>query len=230
MTQRYSVLFADADNTLFDFSRAEAHSFSKTMEDFSLHADEEMCARYSRINDGLWKAFERGETTQPKLRVDRFRLLLESYQLTLDPAQVAARYTDYLAQSAFLLPEALECVRRWSAGVPVYLVTNGLSDVQRGRLERSALRPYIRDIIISQEVGAQKPDPRMLEAALHRAGDPDRRDVLMLGDSLSSDIRGAVNAGIDSCYFNPRGTENTSGITPTYEVRALHEVDALLKL
>ena len=147
-----------------------------------------------------------------------------------DPAQVAARYTDYLAQSAFLLPEALECVRRWSAGVPVYLVTNGLSDVQRGRLERSALKPYIRDIIISQEVGAQKPDPRMLKAALHRAGDPDRREVLMLGDSLSSDIRGAVNAGIDSCYFNPRGTENTSGVTPTYEVRALHEVDALLKL
>lgn len=230
MTRRYSVLFADADNTLFDFTRAEAHSFAATMRAFNLAADEEMVARYSQINDSLWKAFERGETTQSKLRIDRFRLLMESYQLALDPVQVATCYTDHLARSAFLMPDALECVRRWAQRVPVYLVTNGLSDVQRGRLERSALKPYIRDIVISQEVGAQKPDPRMLEAALERAGNPDRRDVLMLGDSLSSDIRGAINAGLDSCYFNPRGIVNTSGVTPTYEIRALREVDALLTL
>lgn len=230
MARRYSVLFADADNTLFDFSRAEAHSLTAALRAFGLCADAEMTAQYSQINDSLWKAFERGETTQAKLRIDRFRLLLESRQPALDPAQVAACYTDHLSRSTFLMPDALECVRRWSQCVPVYLVTNGLSDVQRSRFERSALKPYIRDIIISQEVGAQKPDPRMLEAALERAGNPDRRDVLMLGDSLTSDIRGAINAHIDSCYFNPRGAVNSSDVTPTYEIRTLREADALLTL
>lgn len=230
MSRRYSVLFADADNTLFDFTRAEEHSFYAAMRTFQLDVDAPMYAWYSQVNDSLWKAFERGEITQPKLRVERFRRLMEAYALPLDPVQVAAGYTEQLAQSTFLMPGALECMRRWAQRVPVYLVTNGLGDVQRGRLERSALRPYVRDIIISQEVGAQKPDPRMFEVALERAGWPDRGDVLMLGDSLSSDIRGAAQAHIDSCYFNPRGLPNTSGITPTYEIRALHEADALLTL
>lgn len=230
MKKGYSVLFADADNTLFDFNRAEAHSFALTMQKFGLVADEALCARYHEINDSLWKALERGETTQPKLRIDRFRLLMEAYSLDIDPVAIATCYTDYLGASAFLLPDALECVKRWSSKVPVYLVTNGISDVQRGRLSRSEIKPYIRDIIISQEVGTQKPDPKMMEAALAVAGNPDKREVLMLGDSLSSDIRGAINAGLDSCYFNPKGTPNTSGVTPTYEIRSLREVGALLGL
>ena len=230
MKAQYSVLFADADNTLFDFNRAEAHSFSLTMREFGLTPDEALCARYHEINDALWKALERGETTQPKLRIDRFRLLMEACQLDIDPAAIATRYTDHLAKSAFLLPDALEGVKRWSKKVPVYLVTNGISDVQRGRLACSEIKPYITDIIISQEVGTQKPDPKMMEAALAVAGNPDKREVLMLGDSLSSDIRGAINAGLDSCYFNPKGTPNTTDVVPTYEIRSLREVDALLGL
>ena len=230
MKAHYSVLFADADNTLFDFNRAEAHAFDIAMREFSITPDEELCARYHEINASLWKALERGETTQPKLRIDRFRLLMEAYNLNIDPVAIATCYTDYLAQGAFLLPEALECVQRWSRKVPVYLVTNGISDVQRSRLARSQIKPYITDIIISQEVGTQKPDPKMMEAALAVAGHPDKHEVLMLGDSLSSDILGAINAGLDSCYFNPKGTPNTSNIVPTYEIRSLREVDALLGL
>lgn len=230
MKKHYSVVFADADNTLFDFNRAEAHAFALTMREFGLTPDEALCARYHEINDGLWKALERGETTQPKLRIDRFRLLMEAYAPEIDPVAIATRYTDHLSESAFLLPEALESVKRWSAKAPVYLVTNGISDVQRGRLSRSEIKPYIADIVISQEVGTQKPDPKMMEAALAVAGNPDKRTVIMIGDSLSSDIRGAINAGLDSCYFNPKGTPNTSGITPTYEIRSLREVDTLLGL
>ena len=228
MKAHYSVLFADADNTLFDFNRAEAHAFDIAMREFSITPDEALCARYHEINTGLWKALERGETTQPKLRIDRFRLLMEAYHFDIDPVAIATCYTDHLAKSAFLLPEALECVKRWSRKVPVYLVTNGISDVQRGRLACSKIKPYITDIVISQEVGTQKPDPKMMEAALAVAGHPDKREVLMLGDSLSSDILGAINAGMDSCYLNPKGTPNTSDIVPTYEIRSLREVDALL--
>lgn len=226
MHTAYSVLFADADNTLFDFTRAQAHAFRACMRTLGVEPDEAMIRRYSHINDTLWKAFERGETTQDRLRVDRFAQLLGECGLPGDAAQVAQTYTQMLAQCAFLMPDALAFVQRVSARVPVYLVTNGLADVQRGRLARSAIAPYIRDIVISQEVGAQKPDPRMLRAALARAGHPDPRTVLMLGDSLSSDIQGAINAGIDSCYLNPEGLALPAAPTPTYQVRTLPEAEA----
>ena len=119
-------------------------------------------------------------------------------------------------------------MRRWSARVPVVVVTNGIGSVQRGRMERSPIRAYIRGLIISEEVGAAKPDPRMIEAALRAVGCADRARALMLGDSLTSDIAGAEAAGVDSCWFNPSGAKNESVHRPTYEIRRYEQLDALL--
>ncbi len=190
---------------------------------------EQKLPKYFVLKQIIQKKVEAGEYDEDRM-IESERELMEAYQLDIDPVAIATRYTDHLAKSAFLLPDALEGIKRWSKKVPVYLVTNGISDVQRGRLACSEIKPYITDIIISQEVGTQKPDPKMMEAALAVAGNPDKRKVLMLGDSLSSDIRGAVNAGLDSCYFNPKGTPNTTDTVPTYEIRSLREVDALLGL
>ena len=123
---------------------------------------------------------------------------------------------------------AQEAVRRWSARVPVVVVTNGIGSVQRGRMERSPIRAYIRGLIISEEVGAAKPDPRMIEAALRAVGCTDRSRALMLGDSLTSDIAGAGAAGVDSCWFNPSGAKNGSVHRPTYEIRRYEQLDELL--
>lgn len=224
----YGVLLCDADDTIFDFRRAEEVAFQEAMRAFGLPDGPDWLAVYSGINRALWKAFERGEVTQPVLRVQRFERLLARMNVRRDAAAVAARYTQALGCCAATLPGAEEAVRRWSARVPVIVVTNGIGSVQRGRMERSPIRAYIRGLIISEEVGAAKPDPRMIEAALRAVGCTDRSRALMLGDSLSSDIAGAGAAGVDSCWFNPSGAKNESVHRPTYEIRRYEQLDALL--
>lgn len=229
MQKQYSVLFADADNTLFDFDRAERVAFTRTMDSFGIPCDDALFFAYNAINAALWQALERGETTQARLRVDRFSQLLEKAQLPGDAQRMNAVYSEHLGACDFLLPDALAAMQRWSARVPIYIVTNGIAQIQRARLALSPVAKFVRDIIISEEVGAAKPDGRMFDAAHARAGSPPRSTVLMLGDSLMSDILGANRAGIDSCWFNPHEKKNTSPAVPTYEIHNLGDVDALLR-
>ena len=123
---------------------------------------------------------------------------------------------------------AVEAVERWSRVLPVIIVTNGIARVQHGRMDGSEVRHYIRGMVVSEEVGAAKPDPKMIEIGMEMAGVQDRSRVLMLGDSLSSDMAAAANAGIDACWYNPRGIKNDKGLPVRYEIRDLDEVDAIL--
>lgn len=227
--KRYSVLFADADNTLFDFSQAERTALCKAMTAIGFHADDALAKEYSLINDRLWKALELGLTTQSELRVKRFTLLLEHMGASYDPAALSYLYTDELAKCANLICGAYSTLECLSKRVPIYIVTNGISDVQRGRLACSTIKPFITDIIISEEIGISKPDPHFFTIALERAGNPAPAEVLVVGDSLSSDILGANRAQIDSCWFNPDQLHNNTLSKPTYEIRALSELDALLR-
>ena len=113
--------------------------------------------------------------------------------------------------------------------MPVIIVTNGIARVQHSRMDASEVRHYIRGMVVSEEVGAAKPDPRMIEAGMEMAGVSDRSRVLMLGDSLSSDIAAAANAGVDACWYNPKGKENTKNLPVRYEIRSLNDVDAILR-
>ena len=226
--KKYGVLLCDADDTIFDFGRAEVLAFREAMHTFDLPEDDAWLLRYSEINKALWKAFERGEVTQPVLRVKRFEQLLCEMGADRDAKALSCAYSDALGRCPVTLAGAVESVERWSRRVPVVIVTNGVAAVQRGRMERSPVRHCIRGMVISEEVGAAKPDPRMIEEALQMVRCGDKSCALMLGDSLTSDIAGAVNAGVDSCWFNPHGKENTTAIRPTYEVRSLEQVDELL--
>lgn len=226
--KKYGVLLCDADDTIFDFGRAEVAAFREAMRSFDLPQDDAWLLRYSEINKALWKAFERGEVTQPVLRVKRFEQLLYEMRASRDAKALSYAYSEALGRCPAMLAGAEEAVERWSRRVPVVIVTNGVAAVQRGRMERSPVRHYIRGMVISEEVGAAKPDPKMIEEALRMVGCSDKSSALMLGDSLTSDIAGAANAGVDSCWFNPQGKENATAIRPTYEVRSLCQVDGLL--
>ena len=226
--RRYDVLLCDADDTLFDFKQAEANAFSVACRAAGIDATPALLARYSAINDALWKLFERGGITQEALRVRRFEQFLAASGIDADPRAVADAFVLALSRQAVLLPGAAEAVARWRRILPVVVVTNGLSAAQRGRMALSPLKDLISDMIVSEEAGAAKPDPRMLLLAMERAGVRDRSRALLLGDSLSSDIRGAANAGIDACWYNPRGLENAPGLPVRYEIRDLGEVDAIL--
>jgi 2-haloacid dehalogenase len=198
----YSLLLSDADNTLFDFYASEKAALSDALSFCGLPFSEETAALYSRINDSLWKAFERKEITQEELRIERFKRLLNHFSDVAHTAEeVGNCYTDRLGQYAFLLPGALEFVRTVHKAMPIVLVTNGIASVQRSRLQRSEIAPYITEAIISGEIGCSKPDPKMLFIAMEKMNVTDKSSVILLGDSLTADIEAARRAGIASIHL-----------------------------
>lgn len=226
--RRYDALLCDLDDTLFDFRQAEANAFAVACEAAGVRDTPELLALYSQINDALWKLLEQGGVTQEALRVRRFEQFLERTGIRADARAVADTYADALSLQAVALPGAVEAVARWRDILPVVVVTNGIASIQRGRMARSPVGALIADMVVSEEIGAAKPDPTMLRAAMARAGVSNPSRALVLGDSLSSDMQGAVNAGIDACWYNPRGEKNARGLPIRYEVRTLREVDDIL--
>ena len=223
---KYRYLLVDNDNTLMDFNLAERKALTETLDACGLPADEETCTAYHHINDALWKALERGETTQKQLKVERFARLLQRLGRTdMDAAAVAARYSEQLATHDDLLPGALELLEALHGRMKIALVSNGVSAIQRGRLSRSPILPLLDAVIISEELGVSKPDPRMVDAALTALGCADKSRALLLGDSLTADIPAAMNAGIDSMYLDRHGRGSD---LPTYTVTSLAEARALL--
>ena len=222
----YRYLVVDNDDTLMDFHRAERHALTDTLRSHGIPDGQETLALYHHINQALWKALERGETTQAKLKVERFRQLLAA--LGKEESAAAALGEDFataLGQYHFLLPGAEDFLRRVSAAMPVALVTNGISRIQRSRLAASPLTPMLSAVIVSEEAGVAKPDPRMASLALEALGCSDPREAVFLGDSLTSDIACARAAGMHSIWLAPAGQ---SSPLPTWVVHSLAEAEALL--
>ena len=167
---RYKGIFIDADETLFDFQAGERVAAGRVLEFLKIRESGALEA-YSEINAALWRDLEKGLTTQAQLKVRRFELLMERYGAGGDPAAAAEYYVEALSEQSMLLPGALEAVERIAEVLPVSIVTNGISKVQRGRMGRSPLRHLIKDFVVSEEIGFAKPDPRVLEIAL-RDTDP----------------------------------------------------------
>ena len=223
---RYKFLLADNDNTLMDFTAAEHHALRATLTQVGVDPTEETCTLYSRINDGLWKALERGETTQQALKVERFRQLLEQlHRDDLSAETVADLYAEQLSTRADLMPGAMDFLAAIHGKLKIALVSNGVSAIQRGRLSRCPFTPMLDAIIISEEGGVSKPDPGMIHLALEALGCTDKREAILLGDSLSADIPAARNAGIDSIFLNLKGKETD---LPTYSVTTLAEAAEIL--
>lgn len=203
---RYQYLLVDNDNTLMDFNAAEAKALIDVLANHGLPTDEKTVHTYHEINDAQWKALERGETTQPKLKVERFRQLLDVLDREdMSAEELSAEYALGLGNHADLLPGAEDFIRAVHGKVKIALVSNGVSAIQRSRLSKCPLTPMFDAIVISEEVGAAKPDPRLIEVALEQLGCKDKKQAVMMGDSLTADIPAAVNAGVDSIYFSLKG-------------------------
>lgn len=226
---RYSVLLLDADGTLFDYDRAEGYALETTCGELGLDYEPERdLPVYRRINAEMWRAFERGEIDPGTLSIERFRRFLESAGARADPAEMADRYLGHLAEGSFLIPGALDVVRELASLARLAVITNGLSRVQRSRFSGSGLSEYVEHLVISDEVGSQKPEPRIFDVALAPFNGVSRDEVLIVGDSLTSDIAGGGRYGIATCWYNPEGRENPDGPVPTHEVHSLAELPGLL--
>ncbi len=225
---KYEFLLLDADGTLFDFLRCEREALCDALRAAGITPNEEMIAKYSEINDGYWKMLERGEIGKSELRVARFVTFCAHYGFDVDVARLAVDYTDALSTKGFLIEGALDACRTLAAHCKLYIVTNGIGTVQRGRIEPSPLRPFIQELFISEEMGAEKPHPAFFDTVAARIPNFDREKALVVGDSLSADIRGGVGAGIDTCWFNPAGKQAPLDLPITYEISTLEQLVPLV--
>jgi len=229
--KKYQFLLFDADGTLFDYDQAEAEALQRTFEQFGLPWSEADLGLYRQINASVWKMLEQGQITPAALSQARFERLL---QRLAHPEIVVEHFsTVYLANlgnCAPLIDGAIEVLAALSPQFQIAILTNGLKEVQRSRLKHAAIHPYLDEgsIIISEEVGFAKPSPAFFDVAFERLGSPPRDAALMIGDSLSSDIQGATQYGLDSCWFNPSGLPRPDGLAITYEIRHLKELLPLL--
>lgn len=221
---KYQVVLFDADGTLFDFSRAEAYALEEAFRELGLGYRADYLNDYSIINHEAWRSFERGEITSEELRILRFSRFCDKLGIQADPENLSRAYLSWLARAEFLLEGAKELVEALAGKIRLAIVTNGLKDVQRGRFGRSPIHKHFDEIVISEEVGMQKPDPAIFEHTLRSLGHADKSSVLMVGDSLTSDIQGGLNFGIDTCWYNPGHADVPKSPTPRYVVDALDQL------
>ena len=221
--RRFDIVLLDADETVYDFKLAEKTAVSLTLRDFGVDPTDGVVALYSAINLSCWKALERGELNRESLKPTRFRRLFE--ELGADPVDYTAvnsAYERYLSRQAFLLDGALEFVRKLHEYCRIYLATNGLTIPQTGRFDRAAIRPYVDGIYISEQIGASKPDKAYFDHIFRDLEISDKSRVIMVGDSLTSDMLGGRNAGLTTCLFL-NGGEPTRSELCDYEIKTFDE-------
>ena len=233
MPIRYTTLLLDADETIFDFLKGERTSLQTVLGARRLPHGDDVLARYHRINDGLWHAFERGEVTKEQIKHERFaRLAAESgFPASFDPDEINADYLQNLGESDYLLPGARAFLHKLKdGGFDLVLITNGVARTQLRRLEKSGLSSLFSGVFVSEAVGAQKPLKAYFDVVLAAIAEKDPAKVLVIGDSLGSDIQGAANAGLDCVWFNPKGQANDRSLPVTKEAKTYAEIEAFLGL
>ncbi len=226
---RYRWLVFDADGTLFDFHLGETTALKLTAGKHGFEYSSHLHTVYNAISAGLWRQFELGEISLMHLRVVRFERLFAELEIDLVAESFNLDFMDALGQQRQLLPGAEDVVRDLSSRFRLLLATNGIAVVQRPRFAHSSIRKYFEDVVISDEIGVAKPQTGFMKEAFSRMGEPKKSDVLMIGDSLSSDIAGGVNFGIDTCWFNPDGHEVDGSPKPTFEISDLTEIDGIVR-
>ena len=230
--KKYTTILFDADETLLDFNKDETQALLKTMHAHDVPVTDENISAYKEINQGLWKALERGEIDKPTLKKVRFRLFFEKigFETTDDPFAINEEYLSNLGDGGNLLTYAKDLLDNLkSDGYDLYIVTNGIANTQRKRLTKAGILPYFTDIFVSEAVGYQKPRKEYFDYVLEHIEEKDIGRVLLIGDSLTSDIKGATDAGIDCIWLRHDATADCGNCKPNYIISDLKEIEEILR-
>ena len=230
----YKTILLDIDNTLFDYLKAENYAVRTTFEDFGFFTSvneskfEEVKKEYRNINELLWEKLEKGEITSTELKIERFQILFEKINLKYSAEEFSKQYLKRLGEGAFLFDGAEELCRYLHGKYKLGIITNGMKEVQYSRVENSAIGKYIDKIIASDDIGISKPNAGIFEYALKELGTENKKESIMVGDSLSADIQGGINFGIDTCWVNLQNEYSDGKIKPKYTVTSLEEIYRIL--
>ncbi len=228
MAKYYCILF-DADNTLLNFDAAEKKALADTLVNYGIEPDAETVQTYREINEELWRQLEKGQIRREKLLNERFTRFLKAIDAAGDGAEMNRYYLDQLASHPDLMnSEVLDVLRELSEVATLAIVSNGVYKVQSRRVAESGILDYMEELFVSEKMDSEKPNRKIFDAALRTLGVENREHVLMVGDSLASDIQGGFNAGLDTCWFNPDHAENPGKVIPTYEIASLQELYPLV--
>ena len=222
-------LFLDLDDTILDFRKAERVAIEHTMTACGIVPSEENISLYRKINLRHWEMLERNEIDREQLKVQRFSVLFDALGIQGNAKSCSEHYVEQLSKGCYFLPGAKEAVERLAKKYRLFLASNGNASVQAGRLSGTGLYPLFENVFISEALGANKPNTEFFSRAFAQIADFDPKKAMMVGDSLSSDIQGGINAGIATCWVNPRHGPTRNGIEPDYEIEALPQLEALLE-
>ena len=221
-------LFLDLDDTILDFHKAERIAISKTIGEFGVEPTEEVLSLYHDINKWHWEQLELGKLTRAEVLVNRFGVLFEKLGKEVDAPKCAKVYEHNLSQGHWFLPGAEEAVDALSKKYRLFLASNGTSSVQKGRMTSANLYRFFETVFVSQEIGHNKPSKAYFDACFAAIPGFDKEKAMIVGDSLSSDIKGGINAGIKTVWVNP-SHKDCGDIHPDYEIEALSQLEALLE-
>ena len=221
-------LFLDLDDTILDFRKAEYVAIGKTIGDFGVEPTDEVRKLYHEINKWHWEQLELGTLTREEVLVNRFGVLFEKLGKTVDAVACARAYEKNLSQGHWFLPGAEEAVDALSKKYWLFLASNGTASVQKGRMTSANLYRFFETVFVSQEIGHNKPSKAYFDACFSTIPGFDKEKAMIVGDSLSSDIKGGINAGIKTVWVNP-DHKDCGEIKPDYEIEYLHQLEALLE-
>lgn len=222
-------LFFDLDDTLLDFHKAEAWALRQALRRSGIEPNDAVVARYSEINQSQWELLEEQKLTREQVLIRRFQLLFQELGVDASCEETQHCYENMLAKGHDFMPGAPELLETLKGKYQLYLVSNGTAMVQDCRLRDSGIEKYFQGIFISERVGVDKPQKAFFDRSFATIPDFDPSQAMMIGDSLTSDIRGGNNAGIFTCWYNPKHKPRREEIHVDYEIADLMELPKLLE-
>jgi 2-haloacid dehalogenase len=226
---KYELLLFDADGTLFDFEKCEANALNNTLTSFNIFsARDNLLDKFKLVNHKIWEEFEEKLISAEELKVERFKRYFELLDVDTNPWDFSNQYLVNLSKGTDLLPGAYSLLESIHSNFKVVIVTNGLTSVQKPRFENSTIHSFVDSYVISEEFGIPKPNGEIFEYALSKVGHNEKSTTLMIGDKLSSDIKGGKDFGVATCWYNPQLQINSTDIKPDYEIKSLSELERII--
>lgn len=222
------TILLDLDNTIIDFNECARHSIMDIFQDLGFHYDENVFNTFITENVKIWKRLELGEIDKAYLRANRWNIILGKLGIEYDGTIIEERFENGVANGAYPVEGAYELLEYLYNKYDIYVVSNGFRFVQESRVKIGKFDKYFKELFLSEDIAIQKPDIRFFDYCYKKLGYPPKEELILIGDSLSADVKGGNNFGIDTIWFNKNNDPSPSDIIPTYTVEKLSKIKEIL--